>query len=199
MQGRFHLYEGKTANEVVLPVDIFHALNIKSLFVTNASGGINRSYVPGDLMILHDHINLTGHNPLIAGNLEEGRPLFVDMTNIYDEEYIGYLKISCDKHSLKHHIGTYLQVTGPTYETKAEIFAYFQMGADVVGMSTALEIIKARYYGMRCVAVSLVSNFAAGMSNLGLNHEDVLATTMKKKDSLKLLLSEFILMLEKSK
>lgn len=197
MQGRFHLYEGKGANEVVLPIDVFHELKIKSVFFTNSSGGINRNYMPGDLMILHDHINLTGTNPLIAGNLEEGRPLFIDMTDVYDEEYIGYLKIICDRHKFKHFDGTYIQVTGPTYETKAEVFAYFQMGADAVGMSTVVEVIKARYYGIRCVAVSLISNLAAGMSNQGLNHEEVLETAMNNKETLKLLLSEFIIMMGK--
>lgn len=198
MQGRFHLYEGKTVNEVVLPIDIFHQLNIKNLFITNASGGINRKYIPGDLMILHDHINFTGTNPLITNRLEKDKTLFVDMTAVYDEEYIGYLKIICDHYKLTHYDGTYLQVTGPSYETKAEVFAFYQMGADAVGMSTVLEVIKARYYGMRCVAVSLISNIAAGMSNQQLSHEEVLETTTSNKEKLKLVVSEFVKILNNS-
>lgn len=192
LQGRFHLYEGITAKDVTLPIDIFYHLGIGTFFVTNASGGLNKDFNTGQLMIINDHINLTATNPLIAGNLVDGRPLFVDMTTVYDPEYISILSSICTKHDFAFSTGCYLQVTGPSYETKAEVQAYARLGADAVGMSTTLEVIKARYYGMKCAGVSLISNMGTGIVATNLSHESVLATTISKKENLKTIISEFV-------
>ena len=174
VQGRFHLYEGHALDTVVLPVRILSELGVDTLILTNAAGGINTSYSPGDLMLLSDHINLTGCNPLVGVRASSAYPIFIDMTEIYDSglrrsvaEHCGRLGINCPE-------GAYLQGGGPSYETPAEIRAFRAMGADAVGMSTVIEAICARYLKMRLLGISCITNMAAGVAAQRLSHGDVL-------------------------
>ena len=174
VQGRFHLYEGHTPATAVLPVRILSELGVQTLVLTNAAGGINRAFAPGDLMLLSDHINMTGLNPLVGVRASEAYPIFVDMGQVYDaalrkrlEEHCGGLGIPCRE-------GVYLQVLGPSYETPAEIRAFRTMGADAVGMSTVIEAICAKYLKMRLLGITCITNMATGVSNEVLSHKDVL-------------------------
>ena len=139
VQGRFHLYEGHALDTVVLPVRILSELGVDTLILTNAAGGINTSYSPGDLMLLSDHINLTGCNPLVGVRASSAYPIFIDMTEIYDSGLRRSVAEHCGRLGINCHEGTYLQVVGPSYETPAEIRAFRAMGADAVGMSTVIE------------------------------------------------------------
>lgn len=176
MDGRVHYYEGYTPEEVVLPLRVMRAMGAKILFLTNAAGGINRSYQPGDLVILKDHISLFVPNPLGGPNDPEEGPRFPDMTNVYDpklrKRVMDYAK--SDGIALKE--GVYCQLTGPTYETPAEIRLLGMLGADLVGMSTVMEAVVANHIGMSICAVSLVTNMAAGINVVPLSHEEVRLT-----------------------
>lgn len=179
VQGRFHLYEGRDCAEVVLPVAVVRALGAQKLLLTNAAGGVNYAYSVGDMMVLNDHINLTGKNPLVGVRPTEKAPVFVDMTHTYDQHLSDMLSAALEGAGLKVRNGVYMQLLGPSYETPAEIRAYRTLGADAVGMSTAIEAIFARYLGMRVCAVSCITNMAAGMGDK-LNHEDVLEQTSSR-------------------
>ena len=173
LQGRLHIYEGYAMEDVVRPVKIFHALGVETLIVTNASGGINLRYHAGDFMLIEDHINLMGRNPLV-GPKEEGLARFPDMTFAYDREYIAILKRIAEKYPATVHSGVYLGLTGPNYETPAEIRAFRTLGADAVGMSTIPEVLAARQRNMRVCGISLISNMAAGVLDQKLTEEEVL-------------------------
>lgn len=188
MQGRFHYYEGYTMEEITFPVRVFKQIGIESLIITNAAGGINKTFQPGDLMIITDHMNQMGTNPLIGPNNDKWGTRFPDMSQVYDLEYIDHV-IACAK-ELKLNIkkGVYVGNTGPAYETPAEINMLNILGGDAVGMSTVPEAIVARHASLRVLGISCISNMAAGVLDQPLSHEEVIATTeLVKEDFLQLL------------
>lgn len=173
LQGRFHYYEGYSMNTVTFPVRVMNALKTKSLIVTNAAGGVNESFTPGDLMLITDHINFFGTNPLIGKNDPKFGPRFPDLSVAYDAEYREHAEEVATKLGIDLKKGVYFGVTGPTYETPAEIKMIRTLGGDAVGMSTVPEVIIARHAGIRVVGISAITNYAAGMGK-ELNHEDVI-------------------------
>ena len=175
MQGRFHLYEGYTMSQITLPVRAMHHIGVRTLFVTNAAGGINLDFLPGNFMLLSDHINGLGTNPLIAWEGSEGVQ-FPDMTEVYDSELRAKIREWAKAHSVDLKEGVYLATTGPSYETPAEVHAFGILGADAVGMSTVPEAIVARKFGMRVIGISCITNAAAGISKTKLTHEEVSET-----------------------
>ena len=181
MQGRFHFYEGYDLRTVTLPIRVMKSIGVEKLIVTNAAGGVNTNYKPGDLMIITDHINLTGRNPLIGHNLDEFGTRFPDMSTAYDKEYIEIARKYAEKLGVAYQQGVYAWLTGPTYETPAEIRYVRGCGADAVGMSTVPEVIVARHSGMRVLGISCITNMAAGILNQPLNHEEVTETANKVK------------------
>ena len=181
MQGRVHLYEGYSVQEVAFPMRVFARMGIKAVILTNAAGGINRNYSQGGLVVIRDHINLQGVNPLSGPNEERFGLRFPDMTQAYDPEFHRFVTEEGKKLGLNMHQGVYVAVPGPSYETPAEIYAFRAMGADLVGMSTVSEVIAARHSGMRVLGISCVTNMAAGTTDAPLNHEEVLETTQRVK------------------
>lgn len=169
MAGRFHFYEGRSMDDIVLPVATLCALGIRTLVVTNAAGGINSEYRPGDLVLIRDHINLMGTNPLIGPQDPSSAARFPDMTEAYAPD----LRSAARELDADLKEGVYAALTGPTYETPAEIEMLRSLGADLVGMSTVPEVIVARSYGARVLGVSTVTNLAAGMSGKTLDHAEV--------------------------
>ncbi|CAM4272393.1 purine-nucleoside phosphorylase [Streptococcus penaeicida] len=182
LQGRFHFYEGNPLEVVTFPVRVMKALGCQGVIVTNAAGGIG--YGPGTLMAITDHINMTGNNPLIGENLEEFGPRFPDMSDAYTAEYRQIANRVAQELGIKLEGGIYIGVTGPTYETPAEIRAFKMMGADAVGMSTVPEVIVAAHSGMKVLGISAITNFAAGFQS-ELNHEEVVAVTEHIKEDFK--------------
>ena len=176
--GRFHMYEGYSAQDSVLPVRVFGALGITSLIVTNAAGGVRRTFRAGTIMLISDHLNLTGRNPLV-GRVEEGDERFPDMSVAYDAGYRDAARTVARKVGIPLEEGVYAGLLGPTYETPAEVRMLERLGADAVGMSTVAEVIAARAQGMRCLGFSLVTNPGAGISPTPLNHKEVMETAAK--------------------
>jgi purine-nucleoside phosphorylase len=176
MQGRVHLYEGYSAHEVTFPVRVLDCMNIRAVVLTNAAGGINLEYKQGALVVLTDHINLQGHNPLVGPNDERFGPRFPDMTQAYSKPYREIALAAAMKAGKTLHQGVYAGLLGPSYETPAEIRYLRAIGADLVGMSTVLEVIAARHMGMKVLAISCVTNMAAGILDQVINHEEVLET-----------------------
>ncbi len=173
MQGRVHLYEGYRADIVVLPIRVMHELGAEILFITNASGGINSGYTPGCLAMITDQISSFVPNPLIGPNDEDEGVRFPDMSRIYDEGLVRILREAAEKTGIALQNGVYCQLTGPSFETPSEIRMLKLLGADMVGMSSAIEAITARHMGMRVCGVSLISNLAAGISERPLSSEEV--------------------------
>ncbi len=173
MSGRFHYYEGHSIDAVVFPVRVFRQMGVRHLFVTNSAGGVKLGFDVGTLMIIEDHLNCTGINPLCGPNIGELGPRFPDMSEPYDAEIIREMEGAAQDLSIDVEHGVYLGVTGPTYETPAEIRMFRGMGADAVGMSTVPEVIIARHAGMRVAGMSCIANPAAGISDKELRHEDV--------------------------
>lgn len=173
LQGRLHPYEGYAMEEIVLPVRVLAALGIEILFLTNASGGINTNFHPGDLVIINDHINLSGRNPLVGPNIAELGPRFPDMGNAYDKDLREVLFNVAKTHHVDLKTGVYCSVLGPTYETPAEIRMLRILGADLVGMSTVPEVIAANHLGLKVAGVACVTNYAAGIKEEKLSHADV--------------------------
>jgi len=181
MQGRYHYYEGHDIADVVFPVRTLCGLGIKKLLLTNASGGINPQLVPGDLMIIRDHINLMGINPLRGENDDRIGPRFPDMTHVYDERMIEAISKGMKEVGLEAKKGVYLALTGPSYETPAEIKMLGIIGADAVGMSTVPEAIAARHMKVSVAGISCVCNLAAGISPTPLSHKEVTETADRVK------------------
>ena len=179
MQGRVHLYEGYSVTQVVFPIRVFARLGIKAVILTNAAGGVNRNYSEGGLVVIRDHINLQGVNPLTGPNEERFGLRFPDMTYAYDREFHAFVTEEGKKLGLNIHQGVYVAVPGPSYETPAEIYAFRTIGADLVGMSTVPEVIAARHAGIRVLGISCVTNMAAGTTDKPLNHLEVLETTAR--------------------
>lgn len=176
MQGRFHFYEGWSLQQVTFPIRVFAALGCHTLIVTNSSGGININYSPGDLMIISDHINMTGANPLVGPNLDTLGPRFPDMTEPYERSLRKLAMRVADAQSLPIRVGVYAGVLGPSYETPAEIRMLRTLGGDAVGMSTVPEVIVANHAGMRVLGISCITNLASGLSEHKLTHDEVKET-----------------------
>jgi purine-nucleoside phosphorylase len=181
MQGRVHLYEGYSAHEVALPIRVFAEMEVASVILTNAAGGINLEYKQGALVVLTDHINLQGHNPLVGPNDDRFGPRFPDMTQAYCKSYREMALQAAKKLNKTLYQGVYAALLGPNYETPAEIRYLRAIGADLVGMSTVLEVIAARHLGLKVLAISCVTNMAAGILDQVIRHEEVLETGERVK------------------
>ncbi|MBR1751491.1 MAG: purine-nucleoside phosphorylase [Ruminococcus sp.] len=192
MQGRVHYYEGYDISDVVLPARLMGMLGAKVLFLTNASGGINKSFKAGDFMALTDHISCFVTNPLIGKNIDELGTRFPDMSKVYDGELLNIIKQSAKDCGVDLKEGVYCQLTGPSFETPAEIRMLAALGADAVGMSTVVEAIAARHAGMKVCAVSCVCNLAAGISPTPLTHAEVQQAADNAAPKFKALISEAI-------
>ena len=192
MDGRVHYYEGYDISDVTLPIRLMAMLGAKTLLLTNAAGGINPSFSAGDMMLLKDHISFFVPNPLIGRNIEELGTRFPDMTHVYDEELSSVIKSTADRLGTKLQEGVYLQTTGPSFETPAEIRMAAAMGADAVGMSTAAEAIAAHHAGMRVTGISCISNLAAGISKTPLTHAAVQECANKNAPVFRKLVAECI-------
>jgi purine-nucleoside phosphorylase len=184
MAGRTHLYEGYTPAQVTFGVRVLAQLGVKSIVFTNAAGGINLSLEQGGLVLISDHINLQGFNPLLGPNDDSLGPRFPDMSDAYSAEYRALAHEVARELDMKLAEGVYAAVLGPSYETPAEIRFLRTIGADLVGMSTAGEVIVANYLGMRVLAISCVTNMAAGVFPQKINHAEVLETGRKVRDTL---------------
>lgn len=192
MAGRFHYYEGHAMDDVVLPIFLLRELGVETIVLTNAAGGVNLEYRPGDLVLIKDHINLMGANPFIGPNPADaadagGKPLgdrFFDMSSVYPKELRSLARRIAGKDL---HEGVYAAFTGPSYETPAEVRMARTLGADLVGMSTVPEAIAARYLGMRVLGISCVTNLAAGLSQDSLDHAEVVAVGKRVEAELKAL------------
>jgi len=172
--GRFHFYEGRSAQEIIYPVRVMKALGVETLIITAAVGAINEKYNTGDIVALKDHINLTGNNPLIGKHYEEFGRRFPDMSCVYDKFLTQKAANAAKNLKIKFHKGTYFGVSGPSYETPAEIQAYKKLGGDIVGMSVVYEAIAAAQMNIKVLGLTYVSNAAAGINKKSLNHEEVL-------------------------
>ena len=181
MQGRVHLYEGYSAKEVAFPMRVFDCMNIHAVILTNAAGGINLKYKQGALVVLTDHINLQGDNPLVGPNDERYGPRFPDLTQAYYKPYREIALRAAEQLGKPLYQGVYAALLGPNYETPAEIRYLRTIGADLVGMSTVPEVIVARHMGIRILAMSCVTNMAAGILDQIINHEEVLETGERVK------------------
>ena len=190
--GRRHYYEGVGWEPVVLPIEILRRMGCPTVLLTNASGGINPALRPGDFVIIRDHVNLVGINPLIGPHRPEWGERFPDMTEVYAKRLAELLHASANRLALRAMDGVYAYSSGPCYETPAEIQAYKAQGADVVGMSTVPEATFARACGLKVAGISLVSNLAAGISRQPLNHEEVMAAGREAKPKMAAFIGDFI-------
>jgi len=188
MQGRVHLYEGYSALEVAFPMRVFGRMGIRSVVLTNAAGGINLHYQQGALVVIRDHINLQGANPLVGANDDRFGVRFPDMTHAYAKDYRAIAGEEAAKLGMTLHEGVYAALLGPSYETPAEINYLRIIGADLVGMSTAFEVIAARHMGIKVLAISCVTNMAAGILDQPLSHEEVMQTGERVRSGFEALL-----------
>ena len=182
LQGRIHMYEGHSPDTAVLPVRTLAMLGIKSLVLTNAAGGINPEFAPGDLMIIRDHLNLQGINPLLGQNDDALGPRFPDMSYTYQPALCEKIEKLAAEEGITVQNGVYVGMLGPTYETPAEIRMLKTLGADAVGMSTVAEAIAAHHMGVNVCGISLITNMAAGLSKTKLSHEEVKETAERSKE-----------------
>src|SRR5499427_8493920 len=188
MSGRVHLYEGYSPQEVAFPVRVLARMGIPALLLTNAAGGINQKYWKGALVIIRDHINLQGQNPLVGANDERFGPRFPDMTRAYSKPYREIALAEAKRLGIAVDQGVYVGLLGPSYETPAEIRYLRTIGADVVGMSTVAEVIAAAHMGIKVLAISCVTNMAAGILDQPINHEEVLETGKRVRGQFEALL-----------
>ena len=188
MQGRVHLYEGYSAQQVAFPIRVFARMGIKALILTNAAGGINLGYSQGALVLVRDHINLQGTNPLAGPNDDRFGVRFPDMTHSYCPEYRQVAREEAARLGITLHEGVYAALLGPSYETPAEIEYLRRIGADLVGMSTVPEVIAARHMGLNVLAISCVTNMAAGILDQPLSHAEVMETGERVKSTFESLL-----------
>jgi purine-nucleoside phosphorylase len=188
MQGRVHLYEGYSAQDVAFPMRVFRRMGIRGAILTNAAGGINLNYQQGALVLIRDHINLQGANPLTGPNDDRFGPRFPDLTHAYQKSYREMAREEAAKLGMTLHEGVYAALLGPSYETPAEIQYLRTIGADLVGMSTVFEVIAARHMGIRVLAISCVTNMAAGILDQPLSHQEVMETGERVKTSFEALL-----------
>lgn len=188
MQGRVHQYEGYSAQQIAFPIRVFRRMGIRSVVLTNAAGGITRTYSQGALVLIRDHINLQGTNPLVGPNDERFGPRFPDMTQAYSREYRQMACAEAGKLGITLHEGVYAALLGPSYETPAEIEYLRRIGADLVGMSTVAEVVAARHMGLNVLAISCVTNMAAGILDRPLSHAEVLETGERVRNTFESLL-----------
>jgi len=193
MQGRVHYYEGYHMSDVVLPIRLMGLLGVESLFLTNAVGGINPTFAAGDFMLIRDHILFSVPSPLIGENIDEIGTRFPDMSEVYSKDLRAKIKGAAESLNIKLREGVYIQFSGPSFETPAEIKACAVLGADVVGMSTACEAIAANHMGIKVCGISCVANLAAGISKTPLTHEEVQEEADKAAPRFKKLVTESIL------
>jgi purine-nucleoside phosphorylase len=191
LSGRRHFYEGLGWEPLLIPVEISRRLNIPNLLITNAAGGVNSAFRPGDLMVVTDHIKFSGLNPLVGPLVEGWGKRFPDLSEVYARVLRKQLRAAADAAGVRVHEGVYVFTTGPTYETPAEIRAYAQLGADAVGMSTAPEAIVAHAAGMRVAALSCITNMAAGILDQPLSHDEVLEETKRAQPKMSALVKAF--------
>lgn len=192
MQGRVHYYEGYPITDVVLPTRLMGMMGAKKLILTNAAGGVNLSFRPGDLMMITDHIATNIPNPLIGSNLDELGPRFPDMSEVYSLRMRDVIRNCAAECDITLREGVYIQFSGPCYETPAEIRMFRSWGADAVGMSTACEAIAARHMGMEVCGISCITNMAAGITKAKLNHEEVQEIANRSSASFKKLIAKII-------
>lgn len=192
MKGRVHYYEGYSMQDVVLPVRLMKMMGIETLFLTNASGGINRDFHVGDFMLITDQISSFAPSPLIGNNVSELGERFPDMTHIYDLKLAELIRKTAKEEQIELREGIYLQTTGPNFESPAEIRMYAVLGADAVGMSTACEAIAARHAGIRVCGISCISNMASGLSDEELSHLDVQAVADRRSGEFEKLVTRII-------
>ena len=188
MQGRVHPYEGYSPQQVAFPMRVFGRMGIRAVILTNAAGGINLTYKQGALVLISDHINLQGNNPLAGPNNDRFGPRFPDMTHAYEKSYRELVRAEARNLGITLHEGVYAALLGPSYETPAEIQYLRTIGADLVGMSTVFEVLAARHMGIKVLAISCVTNMAAGILDQALSHQEVLETGERVKTSFEALL-----------
>ena len=198
MQGRVHYYEGYPISDVVLPVRLMGLLGAKTVILTNAAGGVNFNFQPGDLMMITDHITTAVPSPLIGANIDELGPRFPDMSEVYNKELREIIRRAARNTGISLQQGVYVQLTGPAYETPAEIRMCRTWGADAVGMSTACEAMAARHMGLKVCGISCITNLASGMSNKPLDHKEVQETADKVAEEFKRLVTETIRLIGQS-
>jgi len=192
MQGRFHYYEGYDIKDIALPIRTMHLLGVKTLLLSNAAGGMNPEFSVGDVMLITDHINLMGTNPLIGPNDDELGPRFPDMSAVYDKELIDKAEKIANKQGLKVQKGVYLAVTGPTFETPAEYKYMRIIGGDAVGMSTVPEAIVARHAGMKCFAISIITDLGVEGIVEEVSHEEVLKVAAEAESKMTNIIKELL-------
>jgi purine-nucleoside phosphorylase len=192
MQGRFHYYEGYDIKTVTFPVRVLKMIGTDKLIVTNAAGGVNTNFKPGDLMIIKDHINFSGANPLIGRNLDELGPRFPDMSQAYSKELINIAFDAAKEAEVDVVSGVYIMLSGPTYETPAEVRMLRTLGADATGMSTVPEVIVANHCGMKVLGISCITNMACGILDQPLCHDEVIETSNMVKDKFKKLIKGIV-------
>ena len=192
LQGRFHLYEGHRPQVIAEVVNALKAVGVNRLIVTNAAGSLNPEFTPGSLMLIKDHINFSGQNPLVGANDESTGPRFPDMSNAYDRDMRRQAKELAAKLGINLPEGVYLMVLGPNFETAAEIRAFHTLGADAVGMSTVPEVIAAVHAGIKVLAVSAVTNFGTGLQETPLSHEETIAGAARASSALTALITNYI-------
>src|SRR5438128_4722165 len=192
MQGRFHFYEGYSLEDVTFPIRVLKLLGVRTLILTNAAGSLNTEFTPGSLMVISDHINLMGVNPLIGRNDERFGPRFPDLTSTYDPDLQSMVIEEAKAMNIDMRRGVYAALTGPSYETPAEIHMVRTLGADAVGMSTVPEAIVARHMDMQVIGISCITNLAAGVSNRPVDHSQVIATGERVREQFTELLRKVI-------
>lgn len=192
MQGRFHAYEGYTMNEVTLPVYVMKQLGVEILIVTNAAGGLNRAFTPGDLMLITDHINMTGDNPLIGPNIEQFGPRFPDMSEAYNRDLIKSAEEKAAQLNINVQKGVYTGITGPSYMTAAELKMSALLGGDAIGMSTVPEVIIANHCGIKTLGITCITDMAVGDELEPLSHEQVVKVADQARPKFISLVKEFI-------
>lgn len=192
LQGRFHLYEGHRPSVIAEVIQALKYIGIEEIIITNAAGSLNPAFAPGEIMMLCDHINFSGCNPLVGANDDNIGPRFVDMSNAYDCELREKARKIAAREKIKLNEGIYLMVLGPNFETSAEIRAFRTLGADAVGMSTVPEAIAAVHCGIKVIAFSAITNFGTGMQNGALSHEETLAGAAKAAGSLTALIRAYL-------
>lgn len=192
LQGRVHAYEGWAADDVAFGARLLCGLGVKLLLVTNAAGGVNPGYAPGDLVRISDHVNLSGQNPLVGENDDRVGPRFVDLSEAYDRRLAGLLDACAAEQGIRLPAGVYACLLGPSYETPAEIRMLRAQGVDLVGMSTVPEVIAARHMGVPVAGISVVTNHAAGLSSRHLSHEEVAEVASRVRERLGALVAAFL-------
>lgn len=192
MQGRYHFYEGYSMEQITFPIKAFKQLGLEKLILTNAAGAVNKKILVGDIMLIKDHINLMGTNPLIGKNNDRLGTRFPDMSEIYDKDLQNLCSSAAIKCGVDLKQGVYLAMTGPSYETPAEVKMADILGADAVGMSTVPEAIVANYCGLKILGLSCITNYAAGVSDKKLSHSEVIETTKKVESKFKTLIKSVI-------